>query len=167
MRGTAPVVVAALVGIATGTYLFEPYLNPDRPRNKKAVDSADQSTMASALPSSSPAEQPASISSSISQAALLAPGSDSVSSALSAASPQSPSAIANARTLSHLPTTEISKSAHPDDAAKIMDEPLPSSPLIAKKIPVRGDDGGVEVDVQAEPFKESGMGGMFGRVRFW
>ncbi|KAK6359301.1 hypothetical protein TWF696_000464 [Orbilia brochopaga] len=79
-------------------------------------------------------------------------------------SPLTPSAIANTRTLACLPSTEISKSAHPDDAAKIMDEPLPSSPLIAKKIPSKEDSG----EMQAEPYTKSEEGvGLFGRVKFW
>ncbi|KAF3910710.1 hypothetical protein ABW21_db0208187 [Orbilia brochopaga] len=79
-------------------------------------------------------------------------------------SPLTPSAIANTRTLACLPSTEISKSAHPDDAAKIMDEPLPSSPLIAKKIPSKEDSG----EMQAEPYTKSDAGvGLFGKVRFW
>ncbi|KAF3133915.1 hypothetical protein TWF703_006630 [Orbilia oligospora] len=77
---------------------------------------------------------------------------------------QTPSAIANTRTLACLPSTEISKSAHPNDAAKIMDHPLPSSPLIAKKIPSKEDSG----EMQAEPYTQSPGGvGLFGKVRFW
>src|SRR5436190_29793 len=63
-----------------------------------------------------------------------------------------------------LPPTIVSKSAHPDDAAKIMDEPLPYSPLTAKKIPSKKDSG----ENQAEPYTvKTYESNWFNKMKFW
>ncbi|KAF3224541.1 hypothetical protein TWF191_006009 [Orbilia oligospora] len=140
-----------LCSIRTGKYLFEPLILEQK---QKAEEEAKSMSSLPKVEEASPQQQPAPATT----ATLEQPAQTFFEVS------QTPSAIANTRTLACLPSTEISKSAHPNDAAKIMDHPLPSSPLIAKKIPSKEDSG----EMQAEPYTQSPGGvGIFGRVRFW
>ncbi|KAF3925696.1 hypothetical protein AA313_de0202119 [Arthrobotrys entomopaga] len=162
--------LATGAGIIGGKYLFEPRLLEQKEQREKERELKFATT--AAIMSAGPHEdQQALQSHPESQHAhasipvpLSAPPPPSFIQPSHSNSSLTPSAIANTRTLACLPSTEISRSAHPDDAAKIMDEPLPSSPLIAKKIPSKEDSG----EMQAEPYTKSPAGeGLFGRVRFW
>ncbi|KAK6345633.1 hypothetical protein TWF718_007543 [Orbilia javanica] len=149
-RSKVGLLVAAGVGIAGGKYLFEPLIIEQK---QKAEEKAGQEAInMSSSPKVEEAPQPAPPTTLEQPETYL-----EVS--------KTPSSIANTRTLACLPSTEISKSAHPDDAAKIMDHPLPSSPLIAKKIPSKEHSG----EMQAEPYTVQSHGGvgLFGKVRFW
>ncbi|KAF3083928.1 hypothetical protein TWF569_001371 [Orbilia oligospora] len=148
-RSKVGLLVAAGVGIAGGKYLFEPLILEQK---QKAEEEAKSMSSLPKVEEASPQQQPAPTTATLEQPQAFFDVS------------QTPSAIANTRTLACLPSTEISKSAHPNDAAKIMDHPLPSSPLIAKKIPSKEDSG----EMQAEPYTQSPGGvGLFGKVRFW
>ncbi|KAF3290870.1 hypothetical protein TWF173_005918 [Orbilia oligospora] len=148
-RSKVGLLVAAGVGIAGGKYLFEPLILEQK---QKAEEEAKSMSSLPKVEEAPPQQQPAPTTATLEQPQTFFDVS------------QTPSAIANTRTLACLPSTEISKSAHPNDAAKIMDHPLPSSPLIAKKIPSKEDSG----EMQAEPYTQSPGGvGLFGKVRFW
>ncbi|KAK6535559.1 hypothetical protein TWF694_002013 [Orbilia ellipsospora] len=165
---TVGLLFATGAGVIGGKYLFEPRILEQKEQKERERElKLATTTTTSAIMSTGPHEdQPLQSHSEPQHAPFPVP--------LSAPPPPSfiqpthssltPSAIANTRTLACLPSTEISRSAHPDDAAKIMDEPLPSSPLIAKKIPSKEDSG----EMQAEPYTKSPAGeGLFGRVKFW
>ncbi|KAK6528463.1 hypothetical protein TWF281_009704 [Arthrobotrys megalospora] len=161
-RNKVGLLVAAGVGIAGGKYLFEPLIIEQK---QKAEQEAQAPLPATTITMSSPPkveEAPPQKQPTPPSAAPLEQPQTFFG--VSQSSSQTPSSIANTRTLACLPSTEISKSAHPNDAAKIMDHPLPSSPLIAKKIPSKEDSG----EMQAEPYTQSPGGvGLFGKVRFW
>ncbi|RVD82210.1 uncharacterized protein DFL_006643 [Arthrobotrys flagrans] len=153
-RSKVGLLVAAGVGIAGGKYLFEPpILEQKQKAEQKAQHEAINISSPPKIEEAPPQQQPAPSTATLEQPQTFFEVSQTLSS------------IANTRTLACLPSTEISKSAHPNDAAKIMDHPLPSSPLTAKKIPSKEDSG----EMQAEPYTIQSPGGvgLFGKVRFW
>ncbi|KAK6504663.1 hypothetical protein TWF481_006603 [Arthrobotrys musiformis] len=153
-RSKVGLLVAAGVGIAGGKYFFEPLLIEQKEKGERE---------AKAMSSPPKVEDPAPLQQHQKSTPAAAATAVEQPQAIFEVS-QTPSSIANTRTLACLPSTEISKSAHPNDAAKIMDHPLPSSPLIAKKIPSKEDSG----EMQAEPYTQSPGGvGLLGKVRFW
>ncbi|EPS44141.1 hypothetical protein H072_1893 [Dactylellina haptotyla CBS 200.50] len=169
MKGKVGLLLATSAGIIGGKYLFEPLILEQKEKERESK------LLAAAMPSTPPAvtpkqpltlqqhqqPEPQIISSSLTMPLSAPPPSSFIQAPHSSLTP---SAIANTRTLACLPSTEISRSAHPDDAAKIMDEPLPLSPLIAKKIPSKEDSG----EMQAEPYTRDPDGvGLFGKVKFW
>ncbi|KAK6360183.1 hypothetical protein TWF730_006334 [Orbilia blumenaviensis] len=158
-RGIVGFLVAAGAGIAGGKYLFEPLILEQKEKQQKAEQEAQAS-----VPSTETMSPPPKVEEAPQQQSTQPPATQPEQPQAFFGTSQTPSSIANTRTLACLPSTEISKSAHPDDAAKIMDHPLPSSPLIAKKIPSKENSG----EMQAEPYTQSPGGvGLFGKVRFW
>lgn len=159
-RSKVGLLVAVGVGIAGGKYLFEPLIIEQKQKSEQEAQTRLPATTTTMSPPPKVEETPQKQPTPPAATSLEQPQTFFGVSQPS----QTPSSIANTRTLACLPSTEISKSAHPNDAAKIMDHPLPSSPLIAKKIPNKEDSG----EMQAEPYTQSPGGvGLFGKVRFW